>query len=108
MRLQACPQIVKAENLTPGSLNLADISAVAAGHVYQAMAEITIDTDQHHVSRLNGIGEAGFHGCAAGTTYRDDEFVVSLPGVSQQILYFVHKSYERGIEMPHLPHSQGL
>jgi len=102
MFFQPGAQLVETEDFTPGFCDLAYIAAITTGHVDQPQTEVPIDTNQDDVARLHGVGEAGFHGGAAGAADRDGYLVVGLPRVTEQLLHFVHQLDKHGVEMADL------
>ena len=49
-------QLIEGKPLTPGLFNGFHLSAIAAGHVSQTQAEISLHRHQNGVSRLDGVG----------------------------------------------------
>ena len=101
-------QLIEGKPLTPGLLNGFHLSAVAAGHVSQSQAEVSLDRHENGVSRFDGVGQGCLHGSTAGAAHRKCEAVVGLPGVTQQLLDLTHQLHVERIKVTNRRSRQSL
>ena len=108
MVLQGTRNLRRAEGLAPGTFDGEDIGSVAAGHVGEAQAEVTVDRHHHPVTGFDHVGDGGFHGSTTGATHGQGEPVIGLPGVTQQLLHLHHQLQVQRIEVTDRHASEGF
>ena len=78
------------EDFAPGFLQAHDGGAVPAGHVREAVAEVSVGQNREFFARLDEIGDCGFHAAGARSGDGDVEFVGGGEGVTQQLADVLH------------------
>ncbi len=73
--------------------------AVAFGHLDHAGAEVAADPDHHLIARLDQIGDAGLHPCAAGARHGEGELVGGPEDVLEHAPGVIHDGQVLGIEV---------
>ena len=87
------------EDFAPGLFEARHDSAVAAGHVREAVAEVPVGQDGKFFAGLDEISDRGFHAAGACSGDGDIEFVGRGKGVTQQAADVFGDLEEIGIQV---------
>ena len=88
------------EHFAERAFNCQHIGSGAAGDIGHSPPEYPVDPDDHPVTRLNQVHDAGLHPGTSGTADGQRQPVLRLKHGPQHCLCFIHDPQEIGVEMP--------
>ena len=93
-------QALRVDRASPRRLHAHDFGAGPARNLTHALTEHTVDPDDHGVTRLDEIDEAGLHARRAGPAHGQRQRVLGSERDPQPVGDLVEHQEEVGIEMP--------